>query len=101
MVKLLLALILGIPFIGPNTELLMVSKSCAPCVEAVEIVSQLQDEGYNVVIINIKGTPPERALARLFRVRMTPTLVICELGEKPEKIVGLKTEAEYRGLISQ
>ena len=101
MVKLLLALILSLPFVGPNTEVLVISKSCAPCVEAVEIVSQLRDEGYNVVIINIKGTPPERALARMFKIKVTPTLVVRESGEKPKKIVGLLSRAEYRELISQ
>lgn len=101
MVKLLMILFVSIPFVGPNTEILVISESCAPCVEAEEIVSQLQDEGYNVVIIDKKGTLPERALARMFRVRRTPTLVVCEIGEKPKKVVGLQTEAEYRELISQ
>ena len=88
-------------FIGPNTELLVVSKSCSPCIEAVKIVSDLQAEGYNVIIIDKKGAPFEQALARLFKVRMTPTLIVRELGEKPKKIVGLKTKSEYKELISQ
>lgn len=100
MVKLLLLALLT-PFIGPNTEILMVSKSCPPCIEAIQIVSQLQAEDYNVVIINIKGTPPERALARLYKVRKTPTLIIRESNEKTKKVVGLQTEKEYRELISQ
>lgn len=101
MVKLFLALTLVLPFIGPNTEVLVISKSCAPCVEAASIVATLQGEGYNVVIINIKGTPSERALARMFKVRVTPTLVVREFGEKPEKVIGLQTKAKYRELISQ
>ncbi len=110
MVKLLLTTVLGlfafnvtdrIPFVGPNTEILVISEACAPCVEAVEIISKLQDEGYNVVIINKRGTPPERALARMYKIRVTPTLVVRERDESPEKIVGLKTEAKYRELISQ
>lgn len=102
MVKLLTVLfMLSFPYVGPNTEILVISKSCAPCIEAVEIISQLQDEGYNVVIINKRGTPPERALARMYRVKQTPTLVVRERNETPEKVVGLQTEAEYRELISQ
>jgi len=79
-----------------NTEILVVSESCGPCVEAKKIITRLQDEGYDVIIINIRE--PE---ARMFRIRQTPTLVVREIGEQPKKIVGLQTEDRYRELISQ
>ncbi len=90
-----------VPYSGPNTEILVISKSCAPCVAAIRIVTKLQNEGYDVVIINIKGTPPERALARMFKVKITPTLVVRERDEPPKKVVGLQTEKRYKELISQ
>jgi hypothetical protein len=90
-----------IPIIGPDTEILVISKACASCIKAVRIISQLQSEGYDVVIINKRGTPAERALVKIFQVKRTPTLVICEFGEIPEKVVGLQTERKYRELISQ
>ncbi len=93
MVNLFLFLLL--PFIGPNTEILVVSKSCPPCVKAVRIVSQLQDEGYNVVIIDKRS-----ALARTFKIRATPTLVVRERDTKPKKIVGLQSKKKYKELIS-
>lgn len=78
--------------VGPNTEYLVVSKSCGPCIKAIEIITKLQDEGYDVVIIDKKQSK--------FRVRVTPTLIVRERG-KTKKVVGLKTEEKYKELISQ
>ena len=89
MVKLFLLVLL----IGPNTEVLVTSESCAPCVKAVEIITKLQAEGYDVVIVDRKS--------KRFRVKQTPTLVVREYNKRPKKFVGLKTEEEYRELISQ
>ena len=89
MVKLFLLLVL----FGPNTEVLVISESCAPCVKALKIVENLQAEGYDVIIIDRKN--------KRFRVRQTPTLIVREYNKRPKKIVGLKTEEEYRELISQ
>ena len=103
MVKLLIMLFvvtLG-PRITPNTEYLMISKSCGPCIKAIKIVSKLQSEGYDVGIINIKGNPAERVLAKFYKIKTTPTLVIREWNKKAKKIVGLQSEERYRELISQ
>ena len=89
MVKLLLLLAL----FGPNTEVLVISESCGPCIEAVRIITELQDKNYDVIIVNRKS--------KRFRVKRTPTLVVREHGKMLKKVVGLKTEAEYRELISQ
>ena len=89
MVKLFLLVLL----INSNTEVLVTSESCTPCVKAVEIITKLQAEGYDVVIVNRKN--------KRFRVRATPTLIVREPGKLPKKVVGLKTEEKYRELISQ
>ena len=102
MVKLLIMwLITSGPYITPNTEYLMISKSCGPCIKAIKIVSRLQSEGYDVGIINIKGSPAERVLAKFYKIKTTPTLVIREWNKKAKKIVGLQSEERYRELISQ
>lgn len=82
--------------ISPDTEVLVISESCAPCVKAVEIITKLQDEGYDVVIVDRKST-----LAKKYRVKATPTLVVREHNKRSKKVVGLKTEEKYRELISQ
>ena len=89
------------PYITPNTEYLMISKSCGPCIKAVKIVRKLQSEGYDVGIINIKGNLAERVLAKFYKIKTTPTLVIREHSKKAKKIVGLQSEKRYRELISQ
>ncbi|MEE9548679.1 MAG: thioredoxin family protein [Nitrosomonadaceae bacterium] len=82
--------------IGPNTEILVISKSCAPCVKAVAIIKNLQDEGYDVDIVDRKSP-----LVKKYRVRATPTLIIRELDKKSRKVRGLQSEKKYRELISQ
>ncbi len=103
MVKLLIMLfvVTSGPRITLNTEYLMISKSCGPCVKAIKIVRKLQSEGYNVGIINIKGNPAERALAKFYKIKLTPTLVIRDWDKKSKKVVGLQSEKRYRELISQ
>ncbi len=80
--------------INSDTEILVISKSCAPCVKAVKIIENLQTEGYDVIIIDHKN-------AKKYRVRATPTLIVREQGKRSKKVVGLKTEKKYRELISQ
>lgn len=86
--------------LGPNTGVLVVSEACAPCVEAIEIIEQLQSEDYDVIIVNKDGTIPERMLARLFRIKSTPTLVIREQNTVLKMVRGLQSEATYRELIT-
>ncbi len=91
MVKLLLLFMV----IGPDTEVLVISKSCAPCVKAIAIIKELQSEGYDVVIVDRKNS-----LAKKHQVRVTPTLIVRE-HNKSKKIRGLQSEKKYRELISR
>lgn len=87
MVTLLLLLL------GPDTEVLIVSKACGPCVKAIKIIEQLQDEGYDVVIKYKKD-------CKDIEVKTTPTLIVRKRGSLPKWVTGLQTEKTYRKLIS-
>lgn len=82
--------------INPNTEILVISKSCAPCIKAIAIIEGLQVEDYDVVIVDRKSP-----LAKKYRVRATPTLIVRDLDKKLKKVRGLQSEKKYRELISQ
>ena len=89
-------LFLLLPFLGPDTDILVVSKSCESCVEAKIIIKKLQDEGYDVIIVS-KRSP----IGYRFKVFEVPTLIIRDSESIPEKIVGLLSEDEYRYLINR
>ena len=90
MVSLLLALTFAM--LDPNTEILVISEGCGPCVKAIRIIEDLQDEGYDVVIVQKKDCD--------YKIRATPTLIIRERGKRPRYICGLQTEEKYRELIT-
>lgn len=99
MVKMILLSLLF--FIGPDTEVLVVSKYCNGCQEAKIICQRLQSQGYNVVIIDMHGTIQERNLARELLVFQVPTLVVRQHGNVLRRVKGVKSEGEYRSLISK
>ncbi len=100
MVKTILTILFSL-FIGPDTEVLVISKYCSDCQEAKIICQRLQNQGYDVEIIDLHGTIQERILARELQVFQVPTLVIRQHGNVLRRVKGVKSEGEYRSLISK
>lgn len=81
------------PLLGSNTAILFIMDSCPPCYRAKEIITQMQAEGFDVVIIKNRG------IAKSFNVYSYPTLMVRKNGRVILRKIGLLNEQEYRSLI--
>lgn len=98
--KTILTLLMAL-FISPDTEVLVVSRYCNSCQEAKIICERLKTQGYDIEIIDIHGTIQERNLARELLVFQVPTLVVRQHSNIIRRVKGVKSEGEYRSLISK
>lgn len=84
-----------------DTDIVFVSKSCSSCVQVKQTITRLQKANYDVILVDIRGTRYERALATKYHVYSVPTLIVRTNGIEINRKTGCLSEGTYRSLINK
>ncbi|MET0081793.1 MAG: thioredoxin family protein [Sedimenticola sp.] len=74
------------------------SPQCSPCRAMTPVITEMSESDDNVISIDITG---DMELARAYRVRATPTVVVVESGTITKVLVGQKSRTTLLGLIQK
>lgn len=64
---------------------------CGPCRQLGPILSELKNEGLNIIEINTDEDPE---IAEKYNIRSLPTLILIEDEKELNRIIGLKSKEE-------
>ncbi|MET0025214.1 MAG: thioredoxin family protein [Sedimenticola sp.] len=74
------------------------SPQCSPCRAMTPVVTEMGESDDNVISIDITR---DMELARAYRVRATPTVVVVESGTITKVLVGQKSRTTLLGLVQK
>jgi thioredoxin 1 len=77
------------------------SNRCPPCRVLAPTISLLADKYAGKIAVCKVDVDRVTAVAQRYRVRAIPTVLIIKNGKEVERLVGLRTEAEYAALLDK